>query len=259
MCREARCSHTPQRDWTNGRESREIDQALKAQRTTVRSFVARRTRTLDDCDDITQDVLIYAAGRFHTRPSAYPLDRWLLRIAAGRVKNYYRDVAPRYARFVSLDAEPDSGPGYPEPVAGDTVCPFACTTRKLLSERIRAAIVKACTPLERDVLDRLAQGDAPSEMEGRIGAKSATIRSHLLRGRAKVLSYLVRNELDALGGSEALEQAEKKAMAAPDPHLRLKDTERKALHDPRGRAAAFRTACVKIARFLPLAALLPGY
>src|SRR5437588_11648092 len=87
--------------WASRSDLRRIDNELEAHRRQVLAFVARRTRTLEDCEDVVQDVFIYAARKFKSRPKHVPLGKWLITIAASRIKNYYRDVTSRYLQRVS--------------------------------------------------------------------------------------------------------------------------------------------------------------
>src|SRR5512132_3189898 len=62
---------------------------LEQHRGLVTSYLAKRTRTAEDRDDLVQNVLLRATRNLHSFRSDCPFSQWLLRIAANELANYY--------------------------------------------------------------------------------------------------------------------------------------------------------------------------
>jgi len=124
--------------------------------------------------------------------------------------------------------------------------------------RILRAAKNACSTQEFMVLSMFYQGEELAEIADMLGMNSATVRSHFLRGRGKLLAYLFTRELDLLGGEEAIAKALERAQVSSDLADKLGDDEIEAFRNPKHSSEAHRAACLKVARHLavPMGILL---
>ena len=67
-----------------------IEQIWNTYSTELRGFIARRTRTAADADDVLQNVFLKIFTRLETLREPEKLRGWLYRIAANAVTDYYR-------------------------------------------------------------------------------------------------------------------------------------------------------------------------
>lgn len=242
----------------SGPERRDVlDKLLRESRGTIEGYIRPRARSRDDADDLIQNVLLKAARHFDDFRNDCPFSQWLLRIAVNEVKNYYRRLSGEKAEpLEEFDIENSAGL---QQYSRDA-CPDHDAVDRLVAERILAAIETHCSADERNVILMVYQGESFEEAAELLGMKSATARSHFLRGRSKLLAHLFAREPDMVGGPAAIQSAISRAGCCQDARERLQAHEAEALATPNESSAAFRAACLKVARhldllILPLAAL----
>jgi hypothetical protein len=119
-------------------------------------------------------------------------------------------------------------------------------------QQLLEIIAKVCSDAERWVILLQAQGEPMEAIGQMLRMKANTVRSHLMRGRSKVLAYIVQHEPELVGGAEAIEWAMARLQQAGAPRAQLSQQEREALHHPGRNQRALRRACLKLAPYLPL-------
>jgi len=110
-----------------------------------------------------------------------------------------------------------------------------------------AIVQQVCSDAERRVLWLHAQHERLEDIAQMLGMNAATVRSHLMRGRAKVLAYLVQHRRDWLGGDDAMQRAIERLTRDGEP---LSDAERRALNDATPNQGDLRRAALKLAKYL---------
>jgi hypothetical protein len=119
-------------------------------------------------------------------------------------------------------------------------------------QQLLEIIAKVCSDAERWVILLQAQGEPMEAIGQMLRMKANTVRSHLMRGRSKVLAYIVQHEPELVGGVEAIEWAMARLQQAGAPRAQLSQQERDALHHPGRNQRALRRACLKLVPYLPL-------
>lgn len=224
-----------------------LEALLRQNRPSIEGFIRRKARTREDAEDLVQNVLLKATRYFPEFRHDCPFSQWLLRIAANEVKNYYRRLAgERWDAFDDFDLENVADLQQ----SAHVPCPDQDTVEKIYVEKLRYAMEAACNPDERNVMLMVYQGESYEEIAELLQIKGPTVRSHFLRGRTKLLAHLVAFEPDMVGGDAAIQTAARKAGAELDRQ------EAASLAGRDARSAAFRSACLKIARHLELPCLI---
>jgi DNA-binding CsgD family transcriptional regulator len=119
-------------------------------------------------------------------------------------------------------------------------------------QRLLEIMARVCSDAERWVILLQAQGEPMEAIGQMLRMKANTVRSHLMRGRSKVLAYIVQHEPELVGGAEAIEWAVARLQQAGSPRAQLSQQERDALHHPGRNQRALRRACLKLVPYLPL-------
>jgi len=219
---------------------------LASFRPTIAGYLKARTRTREDCEDLTQNVFLRASRNLTSFRGDCPLSQWLLRIAANELKNYYERTVPGRAATTpdNFDWENALGPQQPEGILG----PYSEAENRSLVEQLISLAKEVCGTEEFAVLMMFYQGEGFEEIGRLLQLKAATVRSHFLRARGKLLAHLVTHEPALLGGSEAIKAAIETARRSGA--IDERETKAFARFDPRSEFC--RNACVKIARHLPI-------
>jgi len=227
-------------------ESQAMEALLTECRTRLQRYFAARARNTDDCEDLIQEVLLRVANALPRTELNAPFDHWLYRIAANCLTSYYSRVyRQREMAFTQLSD--------PESVANLQQDSFeASLVSRIAEEQAQAAlreVVQAvCSDAERRVIWMHAQHETIESIAQMLQMKPATVRSHLMRGRAKVLAYLIQYRREWLGGAEAI-QAAIEALER-DGGESLSEAERRALSDPKPNQTDLRRAALKLAKYL---------
>lgn len=214
----------------------------------IDGYVRKRARTVDDAEDLVQNIFLRAARNLANFRGECSFPQWLLRIAANELKNYYERVLGRQPsqlhpthEKISLDLQQAGGePG-----------PYERTEARLDAEAVLEVARSACSEVEVAVLMMVYQGESMEEIAELSGMNAATVRSHFLRARGKLLARLMVDRPDMVGGVPAIEAAMNRLRAEGA----VSEREEIAAQAPSARSEAFRSVCIKIARYLPLPVL----
>ncbi|HLK59790.1 MAG TPA: sigma-70 family RNA polymerase sigma factor [Chthonomonadaceae bacterium] len=210
-------------------------------------YLARRVPP-DVAEELAQDVFLAAYQNFDSFRDHRAIEHWLFRIATNRLTDYYRSRARR-AAVISLDqlnsdylpgVQQNQGNGRPSQVED-----------QVWVEQVLAIARRVCSAIQFTVLCLYYQSGSLDEVAALLNMPSATVRSHFLRGRGELLSHLIAQEPEFVGGRDAIEQTIEKLKREADSPETFSSLELQALAEPRRWAKAFRSACVKIARHLP--------
>jgi len=217
----------------------------------VRRIVAARAPAAE-VDDLVQETMIAGwagIGRFGGKSS---LLTWL----AGIARNLYSNRARSAARtgtpvpLDSVDRDPMVQREARSAPLENRVAAQAATNLLYL------AVERACSLPQQRVLLLAFQGEALDEIGALLQMSSATVRSHNRRGRCRLLSYLIQNHADLLGGPAAVQAAWETACKASDEAKRPDSMEAAAWVARNTGARAYCGAVLKLARYLHLAAAL---
>lgn len=209
-------------------------------------YINSRTRTREDCEDLTQNVFLRASRNLNSFRGDCPLSQWLIRIAANELKNYYERTVPGRAVTASEDFDWENALGLQQSEANPG--PYSEAENRSLVEQLVAIAKEVCGQEEFAVLMMFYQGEGFEEISRLLQIKGATVRSYFLRARGKLLAHLVTNEPGLLGGDEAIRAAIETARRSGT--IDERESKAFARFDPRSEFC--RNACLKIARHLPI-------
>lgn len=206
----------------------------------VSGFFAKRVRRPDHAEDLVQGTLSRADAAIEAFRGDCPVSQWVLRIAVNELRRYYdRGLRTIDEPLPEEDLQRSyEGPG-----------PYCRVEDRQFVERILDAAKRTCSNPEFTVLMLLYRGESLAEAGELLGLDDATVRSHHRRGRAKLITELVTHEPDLLGGQEAIDEAIRRC----DGSEGLSNEEREAVTTRSGKAETLRSACLKIAKYLPTA------
>lgn len=222
-----------------------LERLLTWCRMRLRRYFRTRTRTHEDCEDLIQETLLRVADALPRTHLNAPFDHWLYRIAANRLISYYsRSHHQREISFSHFE-EAESVEG----LQHDSL--EASLLDRVADEQTHAMIVRiikeVCSDAERRVILMHAQHEPLDTIAQLLGMNPATVRSHLMRGRSKVLAYLIQNCPHFVGGREGIQQA---VESLERDGATLSDAEREALQAPKPNQTALRSAALKLAKYL---------
>ena len=230
-------------------DSTAVAKLFAANRPLIESYLRKRTRSLDDRDDLVQNVLLRAARNLSSFRSDCPFSQWLLRIAANELKNYYeRTLGRRTESTDEFDWESFGAAQHSDELSG----PYQEADERIAASQLVGIAREVCNESEFAVLMMFYQDESLEEIGRMLDMKGATVRSHFLRARSKLLAYLVTSRPDFVGGIEAIRTAEVKALEAQE--LNPREAEAFAKRD--SKSEMFRAACLKVARHLPAPLIL---
>lgn len=156
----------------------------------VYSMALRLTGNAAAADDITQETFISAwrhLGRFRGESS---LKTWLFRIAANKVRSYWRWRKLR--SWVGLsDRDEEKGGAALEDLLPDDPSgrPEQASQAAELERRVQAAI-NALPPRQREVAVLRSQGLALAEIGEALGMAEGTVKAHWFEARKKLAASL---------------------------------------------------------------------
>lgn len=212
-------------------------EGLEAHRPMLLRFIRSRVRSPQDAEDIVQTAMYRAVASREGFRGDCPASQWMLRIAINELRRHYSRTVPKLERTSELDENLVAEAG--EPDSAETAAAL-----------MRAAKT-ACSDKEFAVLLLVYKGRTLQEISGALDMSFSTVRSHFLRGRANLLALVVRELPELVGGKRSIDAAILRAQASMDTSDRLSSAELIALHEPRAKSAVFRSACLKLAKFLP--------
>ncbi|GIV06420.1 MAG: hypothetical protein KatS3mg016_1995 [Fimbriimonadales bacterium] len=222
-----------------------MEAILQACRPYLRRYFRTRTRNSDDCEDLVQETLVRVSRALPTLELNAPFDHWLYRVAANCLISYYNHVHHHRETVFSRFADSASV----ETLQQDSF--EASLLERIADEQMRAMIVRVikevCSDAERRVILMHAQHETLESIAQMLRMKPATVRSHLMRGRSKVLAHLIQHHPEWLGGAEAIQRAIEQLCKDGDP---LSRAELQALQTPKPNQADLRSAALKLAKYL---------
>lgn len=224
-----------------------LDALLSHARTLIERYLRKRVRSQADCEDLTQEVLLRIARALPTTQLEAPFEHWAIRIASNCLRTYYQRILPR--QHQSLEAlEP-----YAETLQQDDfeTSLIERIVHAQIEEQLKSIVRQVCSDAERRVLLLCAQGETTEVVAQMLDMNRNTVRSYLMRARAKVLAHIVQYYPQMLGGRERIEEIIRQAQIEAPPAERLTEAEARALVEmPPHNLTLLRKACLKIARFL---------
>ncbi|HRI44826.1 MAG TPA: sigma-70 family RNA polymerase sigma factor [Fimbriimonadaceae bacterium] len=216
------------------------DDLWRSLRPMVSGFLGKRVRRPDHAEDLVQGTLTRADAALGSFRGDCPVSQWVLRIAVNELRRYYeRGLRSIDDPLPDEDLQrSDEGPG-----------PYNRVEDRQFVERILDAAKRACSNPEFTVLMLLYRGESLAEVGEMLGLDDATVRSHHRRGRAKLIAELITHEPDLVGGQDAINEAVRRCEGSGG----LSVEEREAIDQRSGKAEILRSACLKIAKYLPSA------
>jgi len=229
-------------------DGRALEALLTECRTCLKRYFASRARNADDCEDLIQETLLRVANALPRTERNAPFDHWLYRIASNCLITYYSRV--RHSRETALSRL--DAPESVEHLQHDSF--ETSLLERIADEQTYEAVVRVvkevCSDAERRVIWMHAQHETIECIAEMLHLKPATARTHLMRGRAKVLAYLIQHRREWLGGTAAIEAAI--AALERDSGEPLSEAERRALQEPKPNQTDLRRAALKLAKYLKL-------
>ncbi|MFN7018963.1 MAG: RNA polymerase sigma factor [Fimbriimonadales bacterium] len=223
-----------------------LETLLEACRARFERYFRTRARNADDAQDLVQETLIRVSDALPRITLNAPFDHWLYRIAANCLCTYYNRAHHR--RETAFTRLPD-----PESVYDLQQDSFEASLLERIAdeqtETLLGQIISAvCSDAERRVILLHAQHEPLEAIAQMLEMNSATVRSHLMRGRAKVLAYLIQHHPDWFGGAEGIRAAIEALERSGDGVL--SPAERRALCEPNPKQTDLRSAALKLAKYL---------
>ena len=222
-----------------------LEKLVIEMRPEVERYVRYRIRNKEHQEEVVSRVFEALVRSWPNFRGDCPASAFVIRITANAVKNYYdRDLA-RFSRQISLDVwcerfclqQIDNEPGpHLEAQMRDEV-------QGLLRE-----MSKACSDTECSVLELVYQAYTMDEISTLLGLPGPTVRSHVLRGRERLLAHLLVEAPDLLGGTEAIDAAVRRLETGANASLSREEAE--AVRQRKGPAPLLRKAMLKLAPYL---------
>lgn len=230
----------------NGNEDA-LDALIQCARPKVEQYLRKRVRSSADCDDLTQEVLIRIARALPSTQLEAPFEHWVMRITTNCLRTYYQRILPRREQFLE-----DFGENAHNLQQDRTETSLIeRIAQEQVEEQLESIARQVCSDAERRVLLLHAQGETMEMVARMLDMNTNTVRSYLMRARAKVLAHIVQYQPELLGGREGIMQAIQRAQQQASPSEQLTEGEVRALVEmPARNQTLLRRACLKIARFL---------
>ncbi len=232
------------REATQG-NSDALERLLEESRTRLMRYFRPRVRTAEDAEDLIQETLLRVANALSRTQLSAPYEHWLYRIASNCLISFYsRAYRTAETPFAALEQ--------PDAVYELQQDSFEASLLERIADeqtqaQLYAVVQQVCSDAERRVLWLHAQHERLEDIAQMLGMNAATVRTHVMRGRAKVLAYLIQHRREWLGGDEALQRAIERLVGDGDS---LSPAERNALHAERPNQTDLRRAALKLAKYL---------
>lgn len=206
------------------------------------TFFRKASINQEDAQDLVHDVLKVVADAVDGGKIAkdLPLDHYAFAIAFRFRASYFRKIYRR-ASTVSLGKEHEDAPDL------QSSMDIYNYENNIYASKVIDISTNILSGDEQRVIALIYQGENQEEISEILGIPAVTVRSHLLRGRKKLLAELVEHYPDMLGGIEIIEEAWRKVLKENPPPT----TAEICAWQIRKPVEAFRTACLKMARHLP--------
>jgi RNA polymerase sigma factor (sigma-70 family) len=231
-------------------DSHALDRLLEHYRPLVWRYLRARLRSEEDCHDLTQQVLLRVVQALPRTQLHAPFEYWLMRIAANCLATFYRQQAHHPETLFSDLPDPEWAVEVQQLREQESLIQQMSVQQS--EQRLQAIIAQVCSRDEQRVLRLHAQGEPMDAVARMLHLNLNTARTHLMRGRAKVLAYIVQYEPELVGGASAIDRAIERLGREGAPREQLTPQEYAALRHPQGNQKLLRRACLKIARFLSI-------
>ena len=220
-------------------------------RPTIERYVGKRVRNVDHRDEIVSRVFEALTRSWPSFRGECPPDAYVVRIASNALKNYYERDLARHSRQISLDIwceefclqQNTASPG-----------PDVEVHQRDEAEGLIREMQKVCSPIECAVVELVYQGNTMDEIATLLALNAATVRSHFLRGRERLLAHLLVEAPDYLGGMDAVRGAIRRLETGAGTDLSKEEAEAVLLR--KGPAVTLRKAMLKLAPYLGVIALI---
>ncbi|GBC94028.1 ECF RNA polymerase sigma factor SigE [bacterium HR15] len=223
-----------------------IDRLLAHYRPLVFRYLRPRLRNEEDCHDLTQEVLIRVAQALPHTVLQASFEQWLFRIAANCLRTFYQQRS-KIIEIPLADLPDLQGTIGFQPQETELIEQVA---RQQVQQQLHAILAQVCSANEQQVILLHAEGESLEAIAQRLHLNRSTTRTHLMRGRAKVVAYIIQYEPSLVGGTEGIERAIARLRAEGGPREQLTMLELEALRRPGRNQKRLRNACLKVARFL---------
>ncbi len=161
----------------------------------IYNLVARTVRNPADAPDLTQEIFIKVFRGIGSFKGDSSLRTWMYRIAIHEASNQQRWWRRHREREVALDAEiggpgEDGGLSLLETLADAGESPFDAAVQAELRTRVEGALREVPEPYRTAVVLRDIDGFAYEEIAEILNVQLGTVKSRLMRGRARLKAQL---------------------------------------------------------------------
>lgn len=160
----------------------------------IYSLVARTIHNPSDAPDLVQEIFIKVFRGIRSFKGDSSLRTWMYRIAVHEASNQRRWWRRHAEREVALDAETggeDEGLSLLETLAAAGDSPFDAAAQNELRMQVEAALREVPEPYRTTVVLRDIEGFAYEEIAEILDVQLGTVKSRLMRGRARLKEQLV--------------------------------------------------------------------
>ncbi len=224
-----------------------LEQLLERYRPLLWRYIRKRARSEQDSEDILQETLLRVARFLPRLKPDTPFEPWLMHIAANCLRTFYQRVASTDIPLSTFESEP--APRFLQQESPEASLVDQIGTEQM-AQQLRAVIGKVCSETERQVILLYAQDETTESIAAMLHLNLNTVRTHLMRARAKVLAYVVQHQPALVGGMERIWEAVQQLEKHGKPSEQLTPAERHALAHPGRNQLLLRRACLKIAQFI---------
>ncbi len=224
-----------------------LERLLELCRPLLQRYIRKRARSEQDSEDILQEALLRVARALPLLKPETPIEPWLMRIAANCLHTFYQRVATTDIPFSHFETEPI--PRALQQESPESGLAAQMDTEQMVRQ-LCVIIKEVCSETEQKVLLLCALDETAESIAAILQLNIGTVRTHLMRGRAKVLAYIVQYQPALVGGAERIWEAVRHLEAHGKPSEQLTHAEEYALAHPKRNQRPLRRACLKIARFL---------
>lgn len=217
----------------------------EALETSLYAYFLRAVGDREEAQNLTNDTIAIVCEALEKGvPLREPVDHYAFGIAFKKRADYFRAVY-RQPKIISVD-EVQPKPEVPLPCLEMAQSENIQYIQRILAT-IQALFSKDNDRSVERVIALIYQGESQEKIATILSLPASTVRSHLLRGRGRLLAHLVEHDPDLLGGVDAIDLAWEAALKDTPPPTEAEIaawTKRKPLE-------AFRAACLKMAKHLP--------
>lgn len=236
----------------NAGDRQALARLLESHRRLIASIAGKYVRTLEDREDLTQEVINSAFENFTQLRDQKAFTGWIMGITANQGKNWLSRRVIKEKRVLPLDH-----PGFQERDVAQQPNPGACPEAQAVhhetAEYLKNILWKSCSGVEYNVIVRRWAEEEYAQIVAELAIENeATARSHYHRGIRSLWNCLLTEHREFLGGETAIQEAFAKAANAADLKERLTEEEKQAFQICAKSKPAFVSACMKLRKYLPV-------